>query len=158
MHLEPNIASNLILKSKKAQLLKILTKRSKNEISKQKMSRTNKFDVKTYLFANRPKRVVPKFRADRSHVRGVNGRSKFVVAVRPRREARSVSAASRRESRACQISSPNSCQVLCAPTFRLQNTSSKLWAQESFLKCLPPILCSFPRTRTDRRTSSAVCS
>ena len=38
----------------------------------------------------------------------------------------------------------SSCQVLFAPTFKLQNTSSKLWAQESFLKCLPPILCSFP--------------
>ena len=30
--------------------------------------------------ANRLKRVLPKFRADRSHVRGVNGRSKFDVA------------------------------------------------------------------------------
>ena len=50
-----------------------------------------------------------------------------------------------------------SCPLL-ASAFRLQNTSSKLWAQESFLKCLPPILCSFPWTRTDRRTSSAICS
>ena len=53
---------------------------------------------------------------------------------------------------------PSSCQVLFAPTFKLQNASSKLWAQDSFLKCLPPILCSFPRTRTDRRDSSAICS
>ena len=30
--------------------------------------------------ANPPKRILPKFRADRSHVRGVNGRSKFDVA------------------------------------------------------------------------------
>ena len=35
--------------------------------------------------ANRLKRVLPKFRADRSHIRGVNVRSKFevVVVVRP---------------------------------------------------------------------------
>ena len=52
----------------------------------------------------------------------------------------------------------SSCQILFAPTFKLQNASSKLWAQDSFLKCLPPIQCSFPRTRTYRRTSSAICS
>ena len=38
------------------------------------------FDVKKSKFANRPKRALPKFRGDRSEVRGVNGRSKFVVA------------------------------------------------------------------------------
>ena len=35
------------------------------------------FDVKKSKVANRPKRVFPKFRADRSQVRGANGRSKF---------------------------------------------------------------------------------
>ena len=36
-----------------------------------------KIGVKKSKFANRPKRVLPKFRGDRSHVRGINGRSKF---------------------------------------------------------------------------------
>ena len=75
-----------------------------------------------------------------------------------RRYVRSTSAASRRESRACQTS----CQILAkffSPQhLSFQSASSKLWAQDSFLKCLPPILCSFPRTRTYRRTSSAICS
>ena len=35
------------------------------------------FGVEKSKVANRLKRVLPKFRADRSHVRGVNGRSKF---------------------------------------------------------------------------------
>ena len=48
------------------------------------------FLVKKSIFANRPKRVLPKFGGDRTEVRGVTGRSKFVVAVRPRREAWSV--------------------------------------------------------------------
>ena len=39
------------------------------------------FGVKKSKFANRLKRALPKFRGDRSEVRGVNGRSKF--AVRP---------------------------------------------------------------------------
>ena len=38
------------------------------------------FGVKKSKVANLPKRALPKFRADRSHVRGVNGRSKFVAA------------------------------------------------------------------------------
>ena len=43
------------------------------------------FGVETSKAKNRPKRVLPKFRSDRSDVRGVNGRSKFVVAaVRPK--------------------------------------------------------------------------
>ena len=33
------------------------------------------------VFANRLKRALPKFRGDRSEVRGVNGRSKFAVAA-----------------------------------------------------------------------------
>ena len=37
------------------------------------------FGVKKSKVANLPKRALPKFRADRSHVRGVNGRSKFVA-------------------------------------------------------------------------------
>ena len=36
-----------------------------------------KFRVEKWKLANRLKRVFPKFRADRSHVRGVNGRLKF---------------------------------------------------------------------------------
>ena len=39
------------------------------------------FGVKKSKVANRLKRVFPKFRVDRSHVRGVNGRSKFDVAL-----------------------------------------------------------------------------
>ena len=35
------------------------------------------FGVKKSKFVNRLKRALPKFRADRSEVRGVNGRSKF---------------------------------------------------------------------------------
>ena len=38
------------------------------------------FDVKNSKFANRLKRALLKFRGDRSEVRGVNGRSKFVAA------------------------------------------------------------------------------
>ena len=38
------------------------------------------FGVEKSKVANRLKRVFPKFDADRSHVRGVNGRSKFDVA------------------------------------------------------------------------------
>ena len=38
------------------------------------------FGVKKSKFANRLKRALPKFRGDRSEVRGVNGRSKFVAA------------------------------------------------------------------------------
>ena len=37
-------------------------------------------------FANRLKRALPKFRGDRSEVRGVNGRSKFVAASAGRAE------------------------------------------------------------------------
>ena len=39
------------------------------------------FDVKKSKFAHRLKRALPKFRGDRSEVRGVNGRSKFAVAA-----------------------------------------------------------------------------
>ena len=39
------------------------------------------FGVKKSKFANRLKRALPKFRGDRSEVRGVNGRSKFAVAA-----------------------------------------------------------------------------
>ena len=44
------------------------------------------FDVKESKFANRLKRALPKFRGDRSQVRGVNGRSKFVAASAGRAE------------------------------------------------------------------------
>ena len=44
------------------------------------------FDVKKSKFANRLKRALPKFRGDRSEVRGVNGRSKFVAASAGRAE------------------------------------------------------------------------
>ena len=40
------------------------------------------FGVEKSKVANRLKRVFPKFEADRSHVRGVNGRSKFDVVRR----------------------------------------------------------------------------
>ena len=49
-----------------------------------------KMFVNKSVFANRPKSVLPKFGSDRMEVRGVNGRSKLVVAVRPQRESRSV--------------------------------------------------------------------
>ena len=39
------------------------------------------FGVEKSKFANRLKRALPKFRGDRSEVRGVNGRSKFAVAA-----------------------------------------------------------------------------
>ena len=45
-----------------------------------------KFGVKKSKFANRLKRALPKFRGDRSEVRGVNGRSKFVAASAGRAE------------------------------------------------------------------------
>ena len=45
-----------------------------------------KFVVKKSKFANRLKRALPKFRGDRSEVRGVNGRSKFVAASAGRAE------------------------------------------------------------------------
>ena len=56
----------------------------KNRKKNQKHFPKKIFDVKKSKFANRLKRVLPKFRGDRSEVRGVNGRSKFAVAaVRP---------------------------------------------------------------------------
>ena len=48
----------------------------KPEIFRKKF-RKKFFDVEKSKVANRPKRVFPKFRADRSQVRGANGRSKF---------------------------------------------------------------------------------
>ena len=44
------------------------------------------FGVEKSKFANRLKRALPKFRGDRSQVRGVNGRSKFVAASAGRAE------------------------------------------------------------------------
>ena len=40
-------------------------------------SEKKNFGVEKSKFANRLKRALPKFRGDRSQVRGVNGRSKF---------------------------------------------------------------------------------
>ena len=52
-------------------------RKKKSEIvSEQKI-----FGVKKSKFANRLKRALPKFRGDRSQVRGVNGRPKFAVAA-----------------------------------------------------------------------------
>ena len=48
--------------------------------------RKKKFGVEKSKFANRLKRALPKFRGDRSEVRGVNGRSKFVAASAGRAE------------------------------------------------------------------------
>ena len=50
--------------------------KSTPKIFEKKLSQKN-FSVEKWNIANHLKRVLPKFRADRSHVRGVNGRSKF---------------------------------------------------------------------------------
>ena len=53
----------------------------KNEKKKLKnFPKKNFFGVEKSKFANRLKRALPKFRGDRSEVRGVTGRSKFVAA------------------------------------------------------------------------------
>ena len=52
----------------------------KNRKKNQLFFRKFFFGVKKSKFANRLKRALPKFRGDRSEVRGVNGRSKFVAA------------------------------------------------------------------------------
>ena len=49
------------------------------------------FGLEGSKVANLLKRPLLEFRADQSHMRGVNGRSKFVVANRPWRDSRSVS-------------------------------------------------------------------
>ena len=68
------------------------------------------------------------------------------------RSVRSTSAASRRESRACQI-------FIHLPSYLPASKACFTGkAQNACPKCLPPSFYSFPRTRTDRRTSSAVCS
>ena len=46
---------------------------SEKKFSEKKISK-KKFGVEKSKIANRPKRVLPKFRADRSHVRRVRGR------------------------------------------------------------------------------------
>ena len=51
----------------------------KKAILQNKCASTIFFGVEKSKFANRLKRVFPKFEADRSEVRGVNGRSKFDV-------------------------------------------------------------------------------
>ena len=68
-----------------------------------------------------------------------------------RRYVRSTSAASRRESRACQTLSLSSFIVPASKDcFKCKN-------QNACPKCLPPSCYSFPRNRTYRRTSSAIC-
>ena len=52
-----------------------------NLIFDPKVSRKFFFGVEKSKVANLPKRALPKFRADRSQVRGVNGRSKLAVAA-----------------------------------------------------------------------------
>ena len=49
------------------------------------------FGVKKSKFANRLKLALPKFRGDRSEVRGVNGRAKFVAASAGRAERKNLS-------------------------------------------------------------------
>ena len=44
-----------------------------------KILRKKKIGAKKSNFANRLKRVLAKFEADRSHAQGVNGRSKFLT-------------------------------------------------------------------------------
>ena len=53
----------------------------KNRKKIRKIFRKKIFGVEKSKFANRLKRALPKFRGDRSEVRGVNGRSKFAVAA-----------------------------------------------------------------------------
>ena len=63
---------------------------------------------------------------------------------------RSTSAASRRESRACQI------RVLL-PCFRLPLSSLlRMQSPNACPLCLPPSFYSFPRTRTDRPADSKI--
>ena len=50
--------------------------KSTPKIFEKKLSQ-KKFSVEKWNIANHLKRVLPKFRADRRHVRGVNGRPKF---------------------------------------------------------------------------------
>ena len=58
------------------------TENDEKHVSDTEMFRRKKnFGVEISKIANRLKRVLTKFEADRSHVRGVNGRSKFVVAA-----------------------------------------------------------------------------
>ena len=58
----------------------------KNEKKSEKKIRKKNFGEKKSKVENRLKRALPKFRGDRSEVRGVNGRSKFVAASAGRAE------------------------------------------------------------------------
>ena len=57
----------------------------KNQKKKRTFFRKKKYSVEKSKFANRLKRALPKFRGDRSEVRGINGRSKFVAASAERK-------------------------------------------------------------------------
>ena len=59
---------------------KSIENHEKPEKKSKKKFRKQIFGVKKSKIANRPKRVLPKFRGDPSHVRRINGRSKFVAA------------------------------------------------------------------------------
>ena len=48
-------------------------------VSIKKMCRKNVFDIEKWNVGDHLKRVFPKFEAERSHPRGVNGRSKFRI-------------------------------------------------------------------------------
>ena len=48
--------------------------------------------------------------------------------------------------------------LCCLPLRPASKLRLEIPASRSFLRCLPPILNSFPRTRTDRRTSPALRS
>ena len=74
----------------------------------------------------------------------------FRYLLAARRYVRSTSAASRRESRACQTVMLSS--SLCLPLKPMSKASLR-----SSQVGLPPSFYSFPRTRTDRRTSPAIC-
>ena len=56
------------------------------------------FGVKKSKFANHLKRALPKFRGDRSEVRGVTGRSKFVAASAGRAERKKPDLAGERKA------------------------------------------------------------
>ena len=72
--------------SEKAWLLENHPKTTENREKMRNCFRKKIFGVEKSKFANRLKRALPKFRGDRSEVRGVNGRSKFVAASAGRAE------------------------------------------------------------------------
>ena len=77
VYLKQNPMQKLILTSKNAKLLQNQPKITKKPKFVRKQIPKKIFDVEKSKVTNRPKRVFPKFRGDRSQVRGANARSKF---------------------------------------------------------------------------------